>query len=80
MICSVATWAGERTGVLVIRVWYEPGAGGGLRARITGNLDVSERDETVTVASSPEGTAAAVVAWIEAFIDSAADNGAVTGG
>jgi hypothetical protein len=41
---------------------------------------MNERDETVTVASSPEGTAAAVVAWIEAFIDSAADNGAVTGG
>ncbi len=72
MIRAVASWAGERTGVLVIRVWFEPGAGGGLRARITGNVDLRERDETVTVCSSPEGTAEAVIAWIDAFMGSVA--------
>ena len=62
----------ERTGVLVVRVWLEPGVGGGLRARLTGNLDLSERDESVTVCSSPEAIADAVIAWVDAFLGSAA--------
>jgi hypothetical protein len=45
-----------------------------------GEPRLNERDETVTVASSPEGTAAAVVAGSKRSSDSAADNGAVTGG
>lgn len=57
----------------MIRVWFEPGAGGGLRARLTGNSDLYERDETVTVCSSAEGIAAAVIAWIDAFVGSAAE-------
>jgi hypothetical protein len=73
MIRPVAARTGERTGVLVIRVWFEPGAGGGFRARITGNSDLCERDETVTVSSSPEGTLAAVTDWIDAFVGSAAE-------
>jgi hypothetical protein len=63
----------ERTGVLVVRAWFEVGAGGGLRARITGNIDIAERGETVTVASSPEGIAAAVLEWVDAFVASAAE-------
>ena len=63
----------ERTGVLVVRAWFEAGAGGGLRARITGNIDIAERAETVTVASSPEGIAAAVLEWVDAFVASAAE-------
>lgn len=57
----------------MIRVWLEPGAGGGFRARITGSSDLRERDETVTVCSSPEGTLAAVTDWIDGFVGSAAE-------
>jgi len=62
----------ERTGVLVIRAWFEAGAGGGLRARITGNLDIASSEQTVTVASSPHGVAAAVLEWVDAFVAAAA--------
>ena len=70
MIAVVQPVAGERTGVLVVRAWFEPGAGGGLRARITETLDVTEPDEAVTVSSSAEGVVAAVSIWIEAFLSS----------
>jgi hypothetical protein len=59
--------------VLVIRAWFEPGAGGGLRARITGNLDLESREQTVTVASSASGVAAAVLEWVDAFVAGATD-------
>lgn len=73
MMCAVVLRTGERTGVLVIRVWFEPCAGVGLRARITGTLDLSERDETVTVCSTPEGIADVVIEWIDTFVGSAAE-------
>ena len=59
--------------MLVIRAWFEAGAGGGLRARITGNLDIASGSETVTVASSPQGVAAAVLEWVDAFVAAAAE-------
>ena len=73
MIADMRPWAGERTGVLVVRAWFEPGAGGGLRARITGTVDVAARDEVVTVSSSTEGVASAVAEWIDAFLASASE-------
>ena len=73
MIARVAPRTSERTGVLVIRAWFEPGAGGGLRARLTGTLDVETREETVTVASSAHGVATAVLEWLDAFVASAAE-------
>jgi hypothetical protein len=68
MIRAVASSAVERSGALVIRMWFEPGPGGGLRARITATTDLSERDETVTVSSSRDGIIAAVSVWIDAFM------------
>jgi hypothetical protein len=59
--------------VLVIRAWFEAGAGGGLRARITGTLDIESREETVVVASSAHGVATAVLEWVDAFVASATD-------
>jgi hypothetical protein len=61
----------ERVGVMVIRVWFEPGAGGGLRARMTGTLDLETREQTVTVSASPEGIADVVLAWLGSFISAA---------
>jgi hypothetical protein len=65
-------WAGERTGILVVRAWIEPGAGGGLRARITATSDVAAPVEVVTVCSSVEGVVATVTQWIDAFVGSTA--------
>ena len=78
MIATVPRGTGERTGVLVVRIWVEPGAGGGLRARMTSTLDVTEQDEVVTVASTPEGIAAVVGRWIDDFVAASASDAAVT--
>ena len=63
----------ERTGVLVIRVWIEPGIGGGIRARITRTLDVAERDEVATAASTPEQITRTVSDWLDAFLEAGGD-------
>jgi hypothetical protein len=68
----------ERTGVLVIRAWIEPGPGGGLRARITRTLDVVERGETVTVASTRDEITKTVADWLDAYVHAAGGDGAVT--
>jgi len=52
----------------VIRAWFEPGPGGGLRARIRRTVDVSSPGETVTVTASPEEITRVVVDWLDAFI------------
>ena len=54
----------ERTGVLVIRVWAESDHGPSLRARITSTLDLTQRDEVSTPASSAEEIEAVVHAWL----------------
>jgi hypothetical protein len=64
----VALSEAERAGVLVIRVWIEPGAGDGLRARITRTVDISERDEIVTVASTPDEITETVADWLAAYV------------
>jgi hypothetical protein len=74
----VALRTAERTGVLVIRVWIEPGAGGGIRARITRTLDVAERDEVATAASTPEEITRTVGDWLDAFLAAAGGDAAVT--
>lgn len=56
----------ERTAVLVIRVWFEEGAGEPpLRARITGTTDVSASELTGTsAAASEQEVVRAVRAWL----------------
>lgn len=61
----------ERTGVLVIRAWIEPGGENALRARIISTLDITEQGEGSTVASSPEAITAAVADWLRAFVGAA---------
>lgn len=61
----------ERTGVLVIRAWIESGGENALRARITSTLDVAERGEVSTVASTPEAVTAAVAGWLRALLGAA---------
>jgi hypothetical protein len=78
MIAAVPRGTGERTGVLVVRIWVEPGVGGGLRARMTSTLDVTEQDEVVTVASTPDGIAAVVDRWIDDFVAASSSDAAVT--
>jgi hypothetical protein len=68
----VAPLPAERTGVLVIRAWIESGGeNAALRARITSTLDVTERGEVSTVASSPEAITEAVAGWLRAFLGAA---------
>ena len=57
----------ERTGVLVIRVWAESDDGPSLRARITRTLDLTQRGELSTPASSAEEIEAVVHSWLHEF-------------
>ena len=58
--------APERTGVLVIRVWVESGAGP-IRARITGRVDVLEGLETTVTVAGAQAAIDVVGEWFEAF-------------
>jgi len=60
----------ERTAVLVIRLWYEPGAPSRVRARITSTQDVSKRGELVTTAASRREIEEIVQAWLDVFGES----------
>jgi hypothetical protein len=57
----------ERTGVLVIRIWAESDQSPSLRARITRTLDLTQRDEVSTRASSAEEIEAVVHTWLGEF-------------
>ena len=60
----------ERTGILVIRVWTEPGAPGRLRARLTQAADLGEPATALATAGDVPGVCAAVEAWLRRFLDS----------
>jgi hypothetical protein len=68
----VAGRSANRTGVLVISVWLEPGEEG-LRARITRTVDITARDEIATVATTPDEIARVVRDWLDAFLLGPAD-------
>jgi hypothetical protein len=59
----------ERTGVLVLRVWIEPGArdDDGLRARITAEHDLGSGERVTKTAATVEATIAIVRDWVETF-------------
>ena len=61
--------AGERTGILVIRVWTERDAPGQLRARLTQAGDLGEPATTVATAADVAGVRDAVEAWLREFLD-----------
>lgn len=66
----------DRTAVLVIRAWLEPGVEeNALRARITRTLDVAAPQTFETAAASEEEILAAVRAWVRAFSGSSVTAG-----
>ena len=56
-----------RVGVLVIRVWTEPGSASGVRARLTWTADVAARQEVVKTSASVDELCAQFHAWLDAF-------------
>jgi hypothetical protein len=61
----------ERTGLLVVRIWTDPAAATGIRARITRTLDV-ERPEAATTSVCPVDDVEAVMrSWLYAFLRAA---------
>ena len=57
----------ERTGVVVVRIWLEPGHDDGLRARVTAT-DLATNRETSAAAASVDEIVRIVRAWIESFV------------
>jgi hypothetical protein len=58
---------GDRTGVIVIRVWLEA-EGRQLRARLTSTTDARAEGETVAVAGSVAEACHYVEAWLRDFM------------
>jgi hypothetical protein len=58
---------GGRVGVLVIRIWTEPGSVSGVRARITWTTDVATREEVVKASASIDEICEQLYAWLSAF-------------
>ena len=63
----VAVAFGERTGVIVIRLWQEPGHGTELRARIAVVRDVEENQVENAVASTVEEIVELVQRFVASF-------------
>jgi hypothetical protein len=57
---------GERTGVLVLRVWIEAGSGE-FRARITAESELGSGERVSVVAGSLEEILEFVSRWVEEF-------------
>ena len=68
----MALRSAERAGLLVIRVWLETSGRDSLLARITRTIDLDDREEVSTVASTPEDVVRAVTEWLDAFLAAAA--------
>jgi hypothetical protein len=61
----------ERTGLLFLRVWIEPGGGTKpLRARLTGTVDGSGREVHIATAATVDDAIESVRSWLEEFVDS----------
>lgn len=67
----------DRTGVLLIRVWWEsePSV---WRARITHRVDVTGPGETVTFAATTDDIHAAVGEWLRTFLQAKPPDGPAT--
>jgi hypothetical protein len=59
--------AGEPAGVIVIRVWREPGHPTGLRARITAVPDIAQDEVEKAAASSVEEIVEVVERFVASF-------------
>jgi hypothetical protein len=57
-----------RSGVLVVRAWYEDDEAGSFRARIVARLDLEHSGDVYErVAASPDQVRAAVSDWLQRF-------------
>jgi hypothetical protein len=61
---------GERTGVLVVRIWIEApfSAGESLRARITSRHDLDAGETDTAAATTVDQVVEIVRAWLERFV------------
>ena len=62
------TPASERTGILIVRLWIEGTADGGLRARITQTHDTTGPEQAMASAATPEDIYSIVRTWVETFV------------
>lgn len=58
----------ERTGVLVVRAWFDERPPRGLLARVTETIDVSAPEQLVTLARGKDEVILVVQAWLDAFL------------
>src|SRR5688500_2864555 len=65
----MVTPTSDRTGILIVRIWIEPSAAEGFRARVVHSPDSGEGEATTASAGSHEALYAIVRAWAEAFTD-----------
>lgn len=59
---------GDRTGILIARIWIEGDRADGLRARITRTLDSSGSEQTVATAATHDAILSTVSDWVDAFL------------
>ena len=67
---GVKSFASDRTGVLIVRLWLEVDHQQSLRARITQSLDSMVGERSVAVAASADDVCAVVRKWVEDFVGS----------
>jgi hypothetical protein len=58
---------GDRTGVLVVRIWTTEDEPPQVRARITRTTDVTAGEQVVSIAGSLEEVEETVRGWLKAF-------------
>lgn len=64
----MTTQVSDRTGILIVRLWFEARARDGFRARITQTLDSAEPEETTATAATPEDIYTLVRTWVGRFV------------
>jgi hypothetical protein len=62
----------ERSGLVLLRVWIEPGHEKGLRARLTGTVGGSGREVSIATAATVQDAVESVRSWLEDFVASQA--------
>jgi hypothetical protein len=62
------TYAAPRTGILMVRMWWEADAPEGFRARITHTLDSAEPEQETASVGGADGLCAVVRSWVEDFV------------
>jgi hypothetical protein len=64
----------ERTGIFVVRAWFEGDEPEDFRARITYSLDVTSGEEVMTTTYKPDDVSRHLELWLEALATDAGDH------